>query len=769
MARGLLTLALLVPLAAGAADEVVEIIGVAPVPGLGVPREHVPANVQIFGPGAVRDRQAGSVPDLLGRSAASVNVSEVQANPLQPDLSFRGFTASPLLGTPQGLSVYLDGVRMNSPFGDTVQWDLIQQRALESITLLPGSNPLFGLNTLGGALALQTKSAERYAGAELEAAAGSFGRLEGGFEWGRRMADGAHFYAAGTLLDERGWRDFSPSDAKQLFAKLGRRDGALDLDLGLALVDSDLVGNALAPQSLLERRWQEIFTHPDQTLNRMAATTLNARYALSDEAQLAGTLYFRRVLTRTLNADVNDDFEDGPNDAAAGGSGANIGTAVENRTGTSQDAMGVALQWSFVARRHRFAAGVTHDRSSSRFDQSAQVGVFDAARGVVTTDPQVEENALHGQTRSTGVYVSDTLSPRADLHVTAAARYDYTRVRLRDVGPSAPALDGDHRFAKLNPSLGVVFEARHSLALYAGYAQGSRAPSPIELGCADPARPCTLPNALAADPPLNQVVARTFELGARGRGPRDLRWNAGVFQTDNRDDILFVGTTTSAGYFLNFGNTRRRGLEMAASGSLARLQWSASYSLVRASFESGACIVSENNSSRGTSSACSPEDSPGVFLGDDLIEVQPGDRIPGVPEHSVKVALDTPVGSRLRIGVDVQAFSRQFARGNENNRHQSGTATDLNGEARSFLGAGEVPGHAIANATARLDLGAGWGVFARVSNLFDRRYYTAGALAENPFDAAGSFVTDSGAWTRETFYSPGAPRAGWIGLRYSSR
>src|SRR5207249_3301657 len=152
---------------------------------------------------------------------------------------------------------------------------------------------------------------------------------------------------------------------------------------------------------------------------------------------------------------------------------------------------------------------------------------------------------------------------------------------------------------------------------------------PIELGCADPARPCTLPNALAADPPLKQVVARTFELGARGRLAGDVRWNAGVFQTTNTDDILFVGTTTSAGFFTNFGKTRRRGMELGLAGGTGGLQWNAAYSFVRATFESGACLVSASNSSRGTSAECSPEDpaNPGTFLGDNLIAVRPGDRI----------------------------------------------------------------------------------------------------------------------------------------------
>lgn len=767
-----LLLCVLVPLAdfgwAQGSDrvEAVEIIGVTPIPGLGVPADQLPSNVQIFGGSSVRSRQATGLPDLLGRSASSVSISDVQSNPLQPDVNFRGFRASPLLGTPQGLSVYQDGVRINAPFGDVIQWELIPQRALESIALIPGSNPVFGLNTLGGALAMQTKDGERNAGTELELSAGSFGRREAGFELGRQLPGGNHIYVAGTLFDDAGWRDFSPSDVRQLFAKAGHAEGGLEFDLSVSVADTDLVGNAFAPQSVLEQRREAIFTHPDHTRNRMVATTLNARYSLSAQSQLATTLYVRRIRTGTLNADVNDEFEGGPNDVASGGTGANIGTATENRTSTLQTAAGAAMQWSFASKNHRLAIGATHDRSRSEFDQTAQLGVFDASRGVVPTDPEVQENSLRGDTRASSVYFTDTLSLRPDLHLTASARYNYARVQLRDTGPTAPALDGDHSFSKLNPALGFAFQAQTGITLYGGYAQGNRVPTPIELGCADPLRPCTLPNALAADPPLNQVVARTFDLGARGRAAGGVRWNAGIFETDNRDDILFVGTTTSAGFFRNFGKTRRRGMELAASGNVSRLQWSASYSLVQATFQSGACVVSENNSSRGTSMACSPEVGPGSFAGDDLIEIRPGDRIPGIPEHSIKLVLDAQVSERLLVGTDVQAFSGQYVRGNENNRHEAGTATDLNGDTRTFLGSGRVPSYAVVNANARFTFAAGLELFAKVTNLFDRRYYTAGALAENPFDASGNFSTDSDTWTRETFQSPGAPRAGWIGVRY---
>jgi iron complex outermembrane recepter protein len=268
--------------------------------------------------------------------------------------------------------------------------------------------------------------------------------------------------------------------------------------------------------------------------------------------------------------------------------------------------------------------------------------------------------------------------------------------------------------------------------------------------------------------PLTQVVARSFEFGVRGRTAGTLRLNAGFFQTANSDDILFVGTTTSAGYFTNFGRTRRRGLELGVSGAGGPLEWRAAYSFIRAEFRSSTCVVSENNSSRGTSPECSPEDqsNPGTFLGDDLITVQPGNRIPGIPEQSLKLALAYRPSSAALLGAELMAFSKQYVRGNENNEHQPGTFQDLNSDSRTFLGSGKTTGYAVVNLHGRYGLGSGWELFGRVNNLFDRRYVTAGQLAENPFNSTGQFRTDSDTWTRETFYAPGTPRAAWIGVRH---
>jgi outer membrane receptor protein involved in Fe transport len=721
----------------------VEVIGSTPLPGSDVPREQVPSNVQTIDAATLRQSQAVTLPEAMLQHLPSVNVNEVQGNPFQLDVNYRGFTASPLLGTPQGLSVYQDGVRVNEPFGDIVNWDLIPLLAIESVSLMPGSNPLFGLNTLGGALVLQTKSGLSSPGTEMALTAGSFGRRKLDAAHGVRLGD-LHAFAAITGFQEDGWRDFSPSRVRNAFVKVGQRRDALEWDLATTYARTNLTGNGLLPESMLVVRREQTYTRPDITRNDMWMTALNGSYRLNGQQRVAALVYQRLNRTRTLNGDVNDEFDDLPD-----------APAVENRTHTRQRSYGLALQWSHVGPSTHFSVGTSHDRGRSRFRQMQAEGAFDAARLVVAPETPDLTAQLRGATRTSSLYFTHTYSLLSNLQLTLSARYNVTHVQTTDElnGAGVPNLNGDFTYRKLNPALGATWQAFPAFALYGGFSQGNRAPSPIELGCADPAQPCTLPNALQSDPFLKQVVARTVEFGLRGRAPADARWNAAAFRTDSTDDIVFVGTSVSAsrGFFQNFGRTRREGFELGFSGRTAGVEWQGSYSFVRATFESPACVVSQSNSSAGTSPRCAAEQ----------IEVNQGNRIPGVPLHNFKLnVLGRPLDG-LTVGSTLMAYSTQYVRGNENNAHRA--------DGGSFSGSGKVAGYALLDLYARYDLGASWQLFAKVSNVLNKDYASAGQLARASFDAQGRFIADRDDWRSEQFVGPGAPRAGWIGLRYAMR
>lgn len=759
----------LLPSAAYAADidaPTVEVIGLSPIKGLEQPRNEIPGHVQSLGARVLGENRLQPLPELLGNRISGITVNEIQGNPYQADVNFRGFSASPLLGTPQGISVYQDGVRINEPFGDSVNWDLVPRAAIGSIDLIPGSNPLFGLNTLGGALSIRTKDGFANPGAALEARAGSFGRREVEAEFGGKQGN-MGLYAAASMFREDGWRDFSPSRVGQFFLKLSQQRGPLEWDLAYTHADTDLVGNGLLPDSMLRARREAIFTKPDNTLNRLHLLSFGASYWLDDKARLTGTLYHRSNRVRTLNGDANDAFEgdaalDG--DAGAnGGLGFNTDTAASNRTATDQRGWGGALQWSRIDDDNHVAFGITGDFSRSTFQQTTELGVFDGERGVVSGGAgAVLSNRLDGTSTSWSLFATDTWKPRTDLAITTSLRLNQTRVTTRDqLRAVAPNLDGDQLYTKLNPAIGANWTVTPGFSVFANMAQGNRAPSPIELGCADRANPCSLPNAMQADPYLAQVVTQTFEAGARGKAG-GLRWNATLFRADNRDDILFVGTSTSQGYFTNFGRTRRAGFELGAAADIGPVSLRVDYGYVKATYRSAACLLAENNSTRGQTAECTGGGQ------DDEILVKAGNRIPGIPLHSVKLGADWRATADWTLSADVVAYSSQYLRGNENNAHHSGTHSDiLGGGPRTFLGAGSAPGYAVLHLAARVKIDQRWQLSARLNNAFDRRYATAGALAENPFTAAGTFQTNSDDWTRESFYAPGAPRSIFVALNLS--
>lgn len=798
----------------------IEIVGTTPITGSGIDRDRVPANVQAATAAEMDRSNAGDLSSFLARRIGSVHVNEIQNNPFQPDVNYRGFTASPLLGTAQGLSIYLDGVRLNQPFGEVVSWDLIPRSALSSMTLMPGSNPLFGLNTLGGALALQTKDGLRDAGTEVQLLAGQYGRRAAEFEHGG-SDQGVHWFVTGNRFRDGGWRDASPTDVTQLFGKAGVRRGGSDFWAGVALARTDLTGNGLQEMRLLARDHGSIYTKPDETANRGLALTLSGAQELSGSLAASGVAYARRIKTRTLNGDLNDDaltenvYQPTPEEQqaltdagytgfpTAGEDASNtpfpkwrcIANAllvdepaekcngVLNRTNTEQDNFGFSaqLQWRapLAGLENLLVAGVAVDASRIDFQQGSELGYLNPDRGVTGVgafgdgvsggladgEPYDTRVNLASRTRTWSVFATDTLSLSAGTHLTLSARYNRTRLRTTDnllPGGGAGSLNGDHTFSRLNPAAGLTFAPMGGMTGYVGVSQGSRAPSAIELGCADPANPCKLPNAFAGDPPLNQVIARTVEAGLRSSGRGDTRWNVGVFRTDNTDDILFVADNAAGfGYFRNFGKTRRQGLEAGFSTRLFGATIGAQYTLLDATYESPEIVNGASNSSNRENVE---QGLPGV---EGTIAIEPGQQIPGQPRHMLKLFAELPLGTDVALSADLAAVGGSLARGNENGQHQP--------DGVYYLGPGRSGGYAVFNLGAEYKPTAGLRLFAQVNNVFDRKYSTAAQLGPTGFDENGSFAAQPFPANAEgelplrhsTFYAAGAPRTVWVGVRYA--
>jgi outer membrane receptor protein involved in Fe transport len=732
----------------------VEVIGVAPLPAFGVPARSYPGNVQSITAEDIDRPNAEDLSDVLYRRLGSVSINSTQSNPWQNDVTYRGFLASPLTGSAIGLSLYMDGMRFNDGFGDTVSWDLIPRRAIAGIDVIPGSNPIFGLNTLGGALAVHTKTGREFPGTMLGASGGSFGRWNVEAEHGG-VRGPVDWYVAFNALDEDGWRDRSPSELRQLFTNVGFEAHGTRVHLSYAYADNDLVGNGLVPERTLARDRSAVHTFPDQTRNRMHLGTLRTTHQLTEDWLLSTNLFFRDYQRRTFNGDAEVSCVDDATGeevfdtagrrlhlgrcagSAAGfvDSGGNplAGTlertaeGEERTTKTHTQDWGVTVQLSrkgtILGRRNRLTAGVAYDGHTTRFDQreaEAELVSFGHSVGTRRLGPFETEVDVFTRQQNVGVYVTDTFDVTERLALTLAGRYQRVSIAIHDRSGENPDLDGDHVFSRVSPAVGLAFQARPDVTLFASYSEGFRAPTAAELTCADPNDPCNLPNAFVADPPLEPVVARTYEVGARGTLPfGKLAWSLGLFRTDLTDDILFtVVETGGGGFFRNVARTRRQGVEAGLAGEWKRLRYFASYTYVDATYETNTTLASVTEA--------------------DGVRVRAGDRIPGIPQHSVKAGAEVAVLRNLWLGADAIATSGSILRGDDGNRHD------------------RLDGYAILNLHARYEPVRHVELWGRIDNVTDAEYETAGALNVNAF--ADPIAV-------ERFVAPGAPIAAYAGVR----
>ncbi len=756
----------------------VTVIANTPLSGLGLPLNQIPASVQTGDSEQMRRQSSLALADYLNNNFTGINVSESAANPFQLDINYHGFTASPLLGTPEGLSVYVDGVRVNESFGDTVNWDLIPQSAISTVTLISGSNPVFGLNTLGGALSVRTKSGHDNPGTELEAYGGSFGRRSFEGETGGESGN-FDYFLTGSYFDETGWRDFSPTHLWQAFGKIGWQNDTTDLDLSYTYADTSLYGNGAVPQSMLDYRRETSYT-PDFTQNVLNFVNLTGTQFLTQKLLLSGNVYYRDLATDASNLNVNDSYLDSgypgpPLDCSAPvASRAQLTwcSPAQNASGhVTQRTVGFALQLTdshqLLGWNNQAVLGTDYNDASDSFRQSYQYGKFSADRMLIYQEGPLNDQtviALSGENRIYGLYATDTLSPSALLHLTFSVRYNRNTETLdgysidtaiADFGSGfdqARALTGDHTFSRVNPAFGFTVTPGDSLTFYGDYNEASRAPTVIELGCADAAVPCGLPNDFASDPTLEQVVARTAEVGMRGSllGQK-LLWSADAFRTLNSNDIQFVATATNAGYFANVGSTRRQGLDLALGGQQGSWHWQVMYSLVDATFQSDFTVSAASNSMA---------DAAGNIV------VRAGDRMPLIPRHTGRLILDYQLGPRWNLGGNLVATSGSYLHGNENNANQAGVT---NAAGAYIKGSGSIAGYAVVNVHGSFHFSDRTEVFARVTNLFGREYATAGFLTSNAFNPDGSFIADPSNWTNENALSPAQPRAMWAGVRLQLR
>ncbi len=791
----------------------VEVISTTPLPGSSIPVDQAPFSVKKaddFQQNADRESLSRS----LFRGINGVQVTDNQGNPYQSDVTYRGFSVTPLLGTPPGLSVYVDGVRQNETFGDVVRFDAIPQSALKEVAVLPGTMPQFGLNSLGGAIVMQTKSGRDFQGTQLDAELGDFGRTRFGAQkgWVDEPTQ-RDFYVNFNSFREDGWRVLSPSSVMQLFGKIGVLSGDTQTNFSLSLYESDLNGNGVVPRSFYEQSRAQSYTYFDNTQNTGGQFAVDFTRYLQSGAELTANAYYRSSKSTTFNGDGNEnedyrfgvaEFEPdraevegnlGPgtynvtcsapaatayapgtvtfdeNDPAAMDPDSANCPGANNRGVLNQDVVGLGLQYALAPMgAHKVLVGTQLEFGKSDFRRSYALGVFNADRTVRELYAPIEQVNVEANNRQFGVYAQDVWTLNDKTTLLLGGRYNHASVKTTDrlkpvlineEGEASPGLNNDYTYRRFNPSVGIAYQTAIHSTWYASAGTSNRVPTPVELACSDPEFPCLLPNAMAADPFLEQVITTTVEGGYRTRwatGSTQYGFSFNVFKADNKNDILFVTDGAgSGGFFQNYGKTRRQGVELDFDLDTPVWNFGASYQYLDATFQSAARLASEGNSS-----AVDLNGDPAVEGG--FIQVRPGHKIPGLAEHNVKLSLGYKASDTTTLFVDMQAQSEQFARGNENNQHQAGVV-NIPGEGPvEFRDNGRTPGFAVFNLGLNHEVSKNLTLIARLNNVFDREYFNGAVLGGNVFDRNGALVEDEGDITYESFLAPGTPRNAWVGL-----
>jgi iron complex outermembrane receptor protein len=739
----------------------------APLDPALIDRDKVPANVQTL---SAPDFEHAKAPDLLeaiSRSLPGIALGSQTGNEFQRDLNYRGYTASPVIGTPLGLAVYQNGVRVNEVFGDIVNWDFIPETAINRLTLMP-SNPVYGLNALGGALAIDMKNGFTYRGTDAELRGGSFGRRAVTVQTGGPSGDLSGYLMADAINDN-GWRDNSPSQLRRIYADLGARGERSEFHVAFTGASNSFGATAATPIELLNRSWTSTYTLPQTTRNQLAFLTSSASWNPLDTLSLQGNAYYRGFWQHHVDGNTTAAQNSGCPDPAflcfpdingnlvnltglnglpvpAVGVLANSVLGEIDRTSTAANSFGGSFQAAttakILAHDNRLVVGVSIDKGRVQFETTSELGTVNADQwpfvqgtGVYINQPSgdVAPVGVLAKTLYTGVYATDTFDLTARLSLTFGGRFNVAQIGLADTLGNNEGLNGDHRYSRLNPVVGATYKITPNVTAYAGYAEANRAPTPLELGCSDPQRPCLLDNALVGDPPLKQVVSHTYEAGLRGHFGTDakrgvLDWNLGVFRARNADDIINVASPlVGHQYFQNGGDTLRKGIEAGLSLRWDRWSVFANYSFVDATFLSPLILSSPFNPFA---------DAQGRIF------VAPGDHIPAVPNYRAKAGADYKLTDVWKLGADINMIGSQYLVGDQSNQNP------------------KIPAYWVLNLNTSYQATKNVELFALVRNLFNRHYLTYGTF----------FQTDSFPYLNLTdprTFVPGMPFAVYAGLRAS--
>lgn len=743
------------------------VINYLPVLGSGINIDKIPNKTSVLRSKDFSKHGTPSLTGALNDQVGSVGLSQSSGNPNQPDFEFRGFVASPVEGTPQGIAVYQDGVRLNEAFGDTVNWDLIPAFAIDTLDI-SSANPVYGFNALGGGIAIRMKDGFNYQHIGMEASDGSHNNRVGILQFGQAW-DRFAFYIGIDAENDDGWRRANPSQIRKLHSDIGYRNGANNFHISFTGADNILTSGGPTPEPLLDHDRRAQLSLPQNVTNQLAMVNLRGNLELNKALSIQATLYSRNYnqsltdgnpttavpCTTPLDPQTLCMTEEDTSSASQvqvldqnnkaipiSAGGIYPGQIDSSRTSTKGVGATVQATWteSIASHQNHAVIGSSIDQANTKFRTDVEYGTFDGdsryvtGSGLFMRGGQIGPVSLNTKNTYSGIYFTDTFDLNSYVSVSVSARYNDAILKMEDqLGNS---LNGSHHYSRLNPSAGLSYRIFPWMTWYGNYAENNRIPTAAELSCADPSQGCTLANFFISDPELKQVVAKTFETGFRGTFPDDLfrlQWSLGAYRTDSFDDILQISSQTPGrGYFQNIGITRRQGIE--ARISYKRRDWLlyADYDYIEASFRSELVLDSPNNPAADK---------------DGRIHVTPGKLLPGIPKERFKFGFDYSIFNPWSVGTVIIASASQFAQGDQSNQNP------------------KIAGYTVVGIHTNYNLSKSLQFWATIENIFNRNYDTMGTFT----DAEGVPINNlpGGSLGQTRSVAPGPPREAFAGLRYT--
>ena len=736
-----------------------------PVPGA-VDQDKIPSNVVTAGASAFEYAKSPDLLQSLVQALPGVALSDQTGNQFQLDLNYRGYVASPVIGTPQGLAVYQNGVRINEVFGDILNWDFIPQNAINHLTLVP-SNPVYGLNATGGALAIEMKNGYTYHGVEGEVSGGSYGRVGTSVQAGGQ-AGNLSAYITADAIDDAGWRNNSPSSLRRVYADLGARGDQTEFHVNFTGADNKFGAAAATPVQMLSQDWASIYTIPQTTQNQLAFLTASATWRPSDTWTYQAVAYYRNYHQSHVDGNGTNATNDPtvcPNPTVLcfpnlDGTVSNLtttrGQMVPNagalgfpsilgeidRTWTTTNSFGGSVQAAssekLFGHENNFTIGLSVDRGLVQFSTTSELGTVNANQfptvqglGLFIDQPSgdVAPVGLGAKTLYTGLYATDTFDVTSRLSVTAGGRFNFAQINLADDLGNDPGLSGNHTYNHFNPMIGATYKLTPNLTFYGDFAVANRAPTPLELACSDPIRPCLIDNSLVGDPNLQQVVSYTFEGGLRGHfdiAKGQLNWTVGGFHALNTNDILPVSSPlVGHEFFQNAGNTLRQGIEANLTYKQDRWNVYANYTYVDATFQNALTLQSPFNPFA---------DANGNIF------VVPGDHLPGIPNFRFKLGGEYQITDPWKFGADLNVFGSQWLVGDQSNQNP------------------KLPAYWVVNMHSSYKISENLEVFGLVRNVFNQHYAVFGTF----FDVTNFPYLNQ---TDPRTFVPGIPFAAYLGVK----